>query len=484
MHILPRIRSCWFALPLIVAALLSLTSMHLQALDPPLAVTGAERTRVVLLKNDRCLTGLVRQLGDQVMIEIDESARVSKAASDIQFIADDLEGIYQHKLARYAHLGPGENIRLARWCLAVGLNEHAAQHFLAVHREAGENPLVKQLGVELRDQLLSDESFRLYLGLEPLRHASGGGLASSVHTASSVATDNLMPIAPTVVTVFTDQVQPILLNRCSQSGCHGLSATNRLKIIAPIGTARARISEQNCRSALQFVAVDDSNMSVLLRYALGAHGIQKTASITTQEPRLMETLQSWTTFARNPVVAAVDQHDTSPGTAPAVYSDPARSGVPASGLPSNRLSPLGPGALELRKVPRPPKFGVQPDYGQPQKSELDELDEQVRRAMGERPRDSAASESGTPATVPLPDLTSSAISSPALTTGAATIPAAPRGLPSGQAGSRSSVTPASPVRPGSTVRGVASPAGMPVSDPFDPAEFNRAVAARAQPSGN
>ncbi len=36
---------------------------------------STNQTRVVLLRNDRCLTGRVRQLGDQVVIEIDSSAR-------------------------------------------------------------------------------------------------------------------------------------------------------------------------------------------------------------------------------------------------------------------------------------------------------------------------------------------------------------------------------------------------------------------------
>src|SRR5690349_18237921 len=82
------------------------------AAEPP-ATGSVERARVVLLKNDHCLTGLVRQLGDQVVIEFDENSRVSKSTNDIQFIADDLEGIYRHKLTRYSHLGSGENIRMA-----------------------------------------------------------------------------------------------------------------------------------------------------------------------------------------------------------------------------------------------------------------------------------------------------------------------------------------------------------------------------------
>ncbi len=256
------------------------------------------KTRVVLLKNDRCLSGIVRQLGDKVVVEIDDGATVSKPMSEVQTIADDMESIYQFKVSRYPRLGPGEHIRLARWTMANGMYDHASTHFLAVNREAGQNPLVRQLGIELREQLLQDEGFRNYLGLEPLKNAAV--VSDEVRMASAdTKPEPLAPILPAVLTTFADHVQPILLKRCSQSGCHGFSSNNRLKFVQPAGNSRARISEQNCRSALQFVEVDSSNMSVLLRYAVVAHGLQKEAAITAQEKRFAESIESWTTFARN-----------------------------------------------------------------------------------------------------------------------------------------------------------------------------------------
>lgn len=395
------------------------------ATEPSVTESTGGNTRVLLLKNDHCLSGHVRQLGDQVVIEISPGARVSKAVKEVEFIADNLEGIYQYKLTRYSHLGPGENMRMARWCLSVGLNEHAAKHFLAVNKEAGTNPFVKQLGIELREQLLKDEAFRSYLGLPSLQSLSD----DAVKTASAGAVDEAAPLIPTVVTSFTDHVQPILLNRCSQSGCHGLSATNKLKIIQPIGTARARISEQNCRSALQFVEVDDSHMSTLLRYAMIKHGIQKEPSITTQETGLVEVLQSWTTFARNPVLAAVNTSSgaAAGGAMQAVYtgSSPgtqANNGfyVGAGSFGVGGLLPVDPRSGQLRAVPRQTQVGAQSPSNGPSLSELDQLDDEVRRALGEPPRNAA--------------------------------PAA------------------------ETV-----PAGTAPADPFDPAEFNRRAAAKSLP---
>ncbi len=343
----------------------------------------------MLLKNDRCLTGRVRQLGDQVIIEIDNSARIAKPSSEVLAIADNLEGIYRYKVGRYARLGPGENIRLMRWTMANGLLQQASQHYLALEREVGsEEPVVKQLGIELREQLLKDDAIRAYVGLPKLSELPAKETpVADVRTASSTNTEQVQPILPAVLSSYADNVQPILLKRCSQSGCHGLSSTNKLKFVQPIGNSRARMSEQNCRSVLQFVNVDSSNMSTLMRYALVAHGLQKTAAISAQETRLVDMLQSWTTFARNPIVAAVDQSPAGPGsaaaagsTAPAVYN-----GQPKPSATDN-LKPLAPGAAQLRTVPQSGQPTMIPGTGPITNRELDELDDQVRKALGEPPR--------------------------------------------------------------------------------------------------
>lgn len=359
---------------------------------PSTTATSVNQTRVVLLKNDRCLTGRVRQLGDQVVIEIDSSARIAKPASDVLFIADNMEAIYRYKVKSYARLGPGENIRLARWSMANGLLAQASQHFLALERDVGsDEPVVKQLGIELREHLLKDEAIRAYVGLPSLAESTASTTPPvEVRPASTDRGEPAQPILPAVLSSYADSVQPILLKRCSQSGCHGLSSTNHLKFVQPVGNSRARISEQNCRSVLQFVNIDSSNMSTLVRYAVVAHGLQKSAAISSQETKLIEALQSWTTFARNPIMAAVDQSPVAPGastpthggTSPAVYNGQAKT-IPES------LKPVAPGAAQLRPVPQTVQPTIIPGTGPVTRREMDELDDQVRKVLGEPPRNQA-----------------------------------------------------------------------------------------------
>jgi len=409
-----RVAGCGWAILIAACCLTSLQADEARA--------GAQR--VVLLKNDRCLTGVVRHLGETVVIEIDSDARVSKPASEVLTIADDMQGIYQYKVSRYARLGPGEHIRLARWCLSVGLHAEAANHFLAVNKEAGDHPVVKQLGIELREHLLADADFRQYLGLTPLTTLAAESTPVQLVSSTSGQAD-VRPVIPAVVASFTEHVQPILLNRCSQSGCHGLSATNSLRLLQPLGSARARISEQNCRSVLPFVEVDDSNMSQLQRYAVTAHGTQKIPALSAQEARLIDVLQSWTTFARNPVMAAVN---TTPAGSP---------GAVARAVYHGQVSPQAAGSAVTPAAVKP--HGVPPRTGPvagPSESELDALDDEVRRALGEPPR--------------IPK---------------GTAPDLERNVPNRP--------PASPEKAASMF--------TPAKDPFDPAEFNRRVGAKTGP---
>jgi hypothetical protein len=290
---------------------------------------------------------------------------------------------------------------------------------LSVNKEAGDHAVVKQLGIELREHLLADEDFRKYLGLTPLVSEE----APQIQLVSTAGQADLRPIVPAVTASFTEHVQPILLNRCSQSGCHGLSATNGLRLLQPLGSARARISEQNCRSVLPFVEVDASNMSQLQRYAVTAHGTQKTPAVTAQEVRLIEVLQSWSTFARNPVMAAVNTApaNSASAVARAVYQGTVAPRVDGGGVvTAGAIRPSGP-------APAPGAAGG------PTESEWDALDDEVRRLLGEPPRIPRGS---------TPDLQRSA----------------PKRLP------------AMPDKAASMT--------APATDPFDPAEFNRRVEAK------
>lgn len=342
---------------------------------------------VILLKNDRFQAGIVHRFADAVQVELDARSKVTHSASDVEYIGKDLLAVYEYKLRKFARLGLGEHFQMTRWCLGAGLIDRATEHFAPLNKSRPDDPRVRQLGIELREKMLQDEAFRGFLGLAPTSKLPtlapiGIGPVQTASADSSNA-DASKANHPLVLTQFTERIQPILINRCSQSACHGFSSSNRLKLIEPKGKAFARISAENLRSVLQFLTTNESNVSELLQKAISAHSLQKTPSVTASESELVTKLHNWVNFARNPVVTALAV-DASQEMHP--FGDGNRIG---RDFPTpTALVPVPPGGANLREVPQGRVGGMSQVEGfqPPNISEIDALDEELRRILGEPPQ--------------------------------------------------------------------------------------------------
>ena len=329
----------------------------------------SEATQAVLLKKtDRILVGTVRTNGNYLEIEIADQSRVSIPRDQIEFVGSNAVEVYQHKCKTIQRWLTGDHFKMARWCLQSNLLPQAVEHYVIVEKAAPDYPLVKQLGVEIEQKILSDEKFRAFAGLAPLAPAKAAApqlTAAAKQTmtkagATSEATDH-----PQVALYFNDRVQPILVNRCSQAACHGVSSNNSLRIVEPVSTAYARISAENLKSVLNFIAKDANGTPKLLSYATKPHGLQRESGILLTESHLLNELKSWIRFAENPIVPAV-------ATMPA----PLQADAPS------RLTAVAPGSAQLRPVPQ---AGPQVDFpagtARPSMSEIDALEAQLNQVL-------------------------------------------------------------------------------------------------------
>jgi len=323
---------------------------------------------VLLKKTDRILVGTVRNNGNYYEIEIADQSRVSIPRDQVDFVGANATEVYQHKCKNISRWLTGDHFKIARWCLQNNLLPQAVEHYVVVEKAAPDYPLVKQLGVEIEQKILSDEKFRAFAGLAPLAPAPAAATQVTAEvkpttakaSASSEVTDH-----PQVALYFIDRVQPILVNRCSQSACHGVASTNSLRIIEPVGTAYSRISSQNLKNVLHFVAQDANGTPKLLSYATKPHGLQREPGITMTEIHLINELKNWIRFSENPIV-------------PAVATMPA----PLQSNPPSKLTAIAPGAAQLRAVPQ---AGPQVDFpsgtARPSMSEIDALEAQLNQVL-------------------------------------------------------------------------------------------------------
>ncbi len=331
-------------------------------------LTSESSQAVLLKKTDRILIGTVRLNGNYYEIEIADQSRVSIPRDQVDFVGATATEVYQYKCKNIARWLTGDHFKIARWCLQNNLLPQAVEHYVIVEKAAPNYPLVKQLGVEIEQKILSDVKFRTFAGLGPLTSATANTTRVTVEakpTATKASATSEAITNPQVAMYFVDRVQPILINRCSQSACHGPSSSNSLRIIEPIGNAHARFSSENLKSVLNFVNQDASGTPKLLSYATKPHGLQREPGITLTESHLINELKNWIRFSANPIV-------------PAVATMPA----PLQANPPSKLTAIAPGTSPLRAVPQ---TGPQVDFpsgtARPSMSEIDALETQLNQLL-------------------------------------------------------------------------------------------------------
>ncbi|MEZ6148920.1 MAG: hypothetical protein R3C09_02255 [Pirellulaceae bacterium] len=381
------------------------------------------RGAVLLKETDRVLIGQILQRSNFYEIELAPNSRVSIPTDKVAHVAGSLQELYQFKRSNMSPTNIGDHFQLTRWCLSNGLLAEAAEHYSVVAQRNPDHPRVKQLGVELEEQLLRDEDFRKYLGMapsppaatatKPTRIASKSETTSTaVVSASTFAEANTgYPEAgyPEIAQRFTQRVEPILISRCSQAACHGVRSTNALRLLEPYGRTHARTTSDNLASVLKLIGrapmegapIGGSavELAPLLKYATRAHGTQTAPAIPLTETRLVHELQDWIDFVHHPVVTAVvtgpsfDRYPVRPPEQADIAAGPAPSELRGKGL-----NPVVPGGVPLLPVPKVdqrspvgesqtptpfPASGFPVGTEPPSQSELDALDAQLKAALGE-----------------------------------------------------------------------------------------------------
>ena len=201
--------------------------------------------------------------------------------------------------------------------MANQLLAEASEHYLEVKKDSPKHVRVMQLGEELKLKMLEDPGFRAFVGLPPRAEpqASFAGVSATTTSAPAVVSVNAetqqlldrLAQNPAVVRHYSERIQPILMNRCSQSGCHSNSQTETAFIVLrPRGKNQSETTIANLRTVLQQIeAGAPQGGGKLIKYATTAHGNQKKPGIALHESKLANELINWIQLVRNPVFPAV-----------------------------------------------------------------------------------------------------------------------------------------------------------------------------------
>lgn len=304
--------------------------------DEPLPQNPSERG-IVILRNGEILQGQITRSEGFYVVDL-PYGQIRLKNADVELVCASLDEGYRRKRAAIQVGDVHNHLELAGWCLRHNLLDQAAKELADAKVADPRNPMIAAL------------KNRLDMAMEPAspqksKHAQPAG-------PSNDDLDRMVRSLPRgAVETFTQSVQPVLMNHCTGSGCHGLQSDTGMKLIR-ISSGRSpsrRFTQRNLYSVLQYIDQENPSASKLLTTAGGPHGTVQHAIFSQHEASQYKRLVEW--------VGQVTQHET-PAAAPADAAPPPSSPEPAPRtLPSEakKAHPLpsvkrGPQAQEPRSA--------------------------------------------------------------------------------------------------------------------------------------
>ena len=268
---------------------------------------------MLVLRNGEVLEGQVTHADGVYVVEVRGGLlRIKDADADV--LCNSLEDGYRRKRALIQVGNVYHHLALAQWCLR--------------------HHLLGQAAVELADARVADPSnrmipvlqYRLKVALEPPPASNGTAVAAG---PSNEELDRMVRGMPhRAVETFTQSVQPVLLNHCTGSGCHGPQTESGLRLLrVPTSkSATRRITQRNLYCVLQYVDRDNPAASRLLSAAAKPHGTLRNAVFNERQASQFQRLAEWVNEVSGRPAA-----DEPASVVPAEFEEPLPDGKPSRG---------------------------------------------------------------------------------------------------------------------------------------------------------
>ncbi|MCS7306714.1 MAG: hypothetical protein NZ602_16595 [Thermoguttaceae bacterium] len=257
-----------------------------ESLQPPLALDPTPQEGVLLLRNGEVLEGKILRVGDFYYVAV-PNGQLRIRATEVETACRTLLEGYRFKRQNIRLPSAQEHLQLGQWCIRHGLVEEAQQELAEAIRLQPEHPLVPLLRrrIEMARQ-------------SPL--AASLVMPDSAPKADSYDLDHwVRTLPPAVVEQFTQSVQPILLNNCTASGCHGPGEKSRFCLLKPPSgqSATRRLTQRNLASTFQWIHPKQPLQSPLLTIPLAPHGSAKSPIFGNPQSEAYQRLVRWVLLA-------------------------------------------------------------------------------------------------------------------------------------------------------------------------------------------
>ncbi|MDR3111270.1 MAG: hypothetical protein LBU65_16500, partial [Planctomycetaceae bacterium] len=249
---------------------------------------------VMLLKTGMLVEGTIKQIetGYQVKTYF---GSMTVPLANVERLGSSKQEIYQYKQSLVFSENTQDLIKLAEWCLANNMKEEGIAEYRRAKESATNQHLVKYIEERLAT-LTNVKSNSDYVML-PSETPETENVSEYASNNGTNIDDNLgvwsAKVPRSVYDGFAKKIQPILVNRCGASDCHGSKSESEFVLFTTRqhGTSATM---RNLRSTLKYIDSTSPNESPLLALPMQIHGRTKPV-FTKQNHAQFETLQQWVT---------------------------------------------------------------------------------------------------------------------------------------------------------------------------------------------
>ena len=255
---------------------------------------------ILVLADGTVMNGRFLPRPDGYEVEV-QGGRMFIESERVRFIAKDLDDAHQRMRSSFSELTPQSHMELARWCLTNKRTDLARREVLdALHKDPNRVDAQRLL------QSLVQQN-------EGASKAPGGsGLTEfpSLTRPSGPVPEarSLAGLSRSVAQDFTRHVQPILMNKCANAGCHGVRSISSFQLTPSHRGTSVSIAERNLASVMKQIDLTRPSSSPLLTTLEGNHADSTTPIFRGRSGAVqMKTLRDWVGAVSNDIAPELNE---------------------------------------------------------------------------------------------------------------------------------------------------------------------------------
>lgn len=264
------------------------------------ATSNDNSSGILVLADGKVLNGRFLPRPDGYEVEV-QGGRMFVESARVRFIAKDFDDAYQRMRSSFSELTPQSHMELARWCLANKRPELARREVLdALHKDPNRIDAQRLLQSLVQpNEQASTSSGRSGLTEFPSLAKQSG----SVPEARSLA-----GLSRSVAQDFTRHVQPILMNKCANAGCHGIRTSSSFQLTSSHRGTSVTIAERNLAAVMKQINLSRPSSSPLLSALEGNHANTPAPLFRGRSGAMqMTTLRDWVGAVSNDIAPELNE---------------------------------------------------------------------------------------------------------------------------------------------------------------------------------